>query len=150
MPALRSRAEARERLIKLFSDSLDRVIPADEATPLKGSTFRDFEDQADRFRQCLLPALLEERAALEPTAQVERGGHCPYCGSDAVWLERRATQKEIISPHGKLVLSRQRGRCRCCNRSFSPSRAGVGTAGGSAADAQGRRTIGKGGGDSAL
>jgi hypothetical protein len=146
MPALTTRAEARERLTKLFLDSLDRIIPPDEARPLKGSTFLDFEGQADQLRRALLPALLEERAALEPTAHVEAGGHCPHCGSDAVWLERAATRKEVISPHGPVLLSRQRARCRCCDRSFSPSGAGVGPAGRGAADADGGPTPGPRGG----
>jgi len=109
MPALKTRAEARQRLMKLFGDSLDRVIPADEAKPLRGATFRDFEDQADQLRQCLLPALLEERAALDPSAQVEHGGRCPYCGSDAVWLDPKPPRpKEILSPHGPALLGLQR------------------------------------------
>lgn len=150
MPALTSRAEARERLTKLFFASLDRIIPADEATALKGSTFLDFEDQADQLRQSLLPAVLEERVALEPTAQVDSGGHCPYCGSDAVWLEKTPIRKEVISPHGPVLLSRQRARCRCCDRSFSPSRAGLGAAGRGTADAQGGPASGARGGDPAF
>lgn len=143
MPALTSRAEARERLTKLFVASLDRLIPTDEAMPLKGSTLRDFEDQADEVRQSLLPAILEERVALEPSAQTESGGHCPFCGSSTVWLEKPAMQKEVISPHGPVVFSRQRARCRCCDRSFSPSGARLGPAGGNAPDAEGGRASGR-------
>jgi len=45
MPALTSRQEARERVRKLFEQSLDRMIPADENVPLRGQTFRDGQVQ---------------------------------------------------------------------------------------------------------
>jgi hypothetical protein len=150
MPALTTRKDARERLLKLFCESLDGMIPPEESTPLKGQTFRDFEEQVEAVRRAVLPAILEERAALEPTASVQNAGHCPYCGSDRLYLEKEPNKTEIISPHGPVVLIRQRARCRCCDRSFSPSRSGVGPAGGSTADASGGRTSGAGSGDSAL
>ena len=150
MPALTSRKEARERLRKLFEESLARIIPDEESTPLKGQTFRDFEDQVEAVRSTVLPAILEERAALEPTAIVGSAGHCPSCGSDRVYLEKESRKTEIISPHGPVVVTLQRARCRCCDRSFSPSGACVGPAGGSAADTSGGRTTGTGGGDPAV
>jgi transposase-like protein len=137
MPALTTRKDARERLFKLFEDSLNRIIPAEETMPLRGQTFRDFEDQVEAVRKTMLPAILEERAALEPTAAVDKAGHCPHCGSDRVYLEKTPTRAEVISPHGPVVLSHQRARCRCCDRSFSPSRASTGPAGRGAADAAG-------------
>ena len=150
MSALTTRKDARERLLKLFEDSLNRFIPAEETEALRGQTFRDFEDQVDAVRRTILPALLEERAALESTALVEDAGHCPHCGSDRVYLEKGSTQKEIISPHGRVVMDMQRGRCRCCDRSFSPSRTSTGVAGGSAADASGGGTTGTGGDGAAV
>ena len=137
MPALTTRKAARERLLKLFEESLARIIPPEEAKPLRGQTFRDFEDQVEAVGQALLPAILEERSALEPTATVEDGGHCPHCQSDRVYLEKESRKTEIISPHGPVIVVLQRARCRCCGRSFSPSRADVGPAGRGAADAPG-------------
>jgi hypothetical protein len=137
MPATTTRKEARERLLKLFTDSLDRFIPADESIALRGQTFRDFEDQVECVQQAVLPAMLEERAALEPGALVEGGGHCPFCNSDQVFLTKETRKTELISPHGPVLLTEQRARCRCCGRSFSPSAAGIGRDGGGAADAAG-------------
>ena len=70
MAALTTRKDARERLLKLFEDSLNRIIPPGDDVPLRGQTFRDFEDQVESVRKTILPAILEERAALEPTAAV--------------------------------------------------------------------------------
>ena len=56
MPAFSSRQEVREQLLHLFSSALDRAIPADESVPLKGETFRDFEDEAEKIRKAILPA----------------------------------------------------------------------------------------------
>jgi hypothetical protein len=150
MAALTTRQDARERLLKLFEESLDRIIPPEEITPLKGQTFRDFEDQVEAIRKAILPAILEERAALEPTARVEDPGHCPHCRSDRVYLEKGSRPAEVIGPHGPVLVELQRARCRCCGRSFSPSAAGVGPAGGGPADAAGRRADGTGGGHPAV
>jgi hypothetical protein len=97
------------------------MIPPDEATPLRGSTFRDWEDQAAAVRRAVLPTLLEERAALEENARVEGGGRCPHCGSDRVYLEKQETTPEVTSPDGPVVLAKQHCRCRACDGSFSPS-----------------------------
>lgn len=150
MSALRTRQEARERIRQAFEAALNRVIPPDEATPLAGSTFLDFEDQAELIRQALLPTFLEERAALDEQATVARAGHCPHCGSDRVYLEKEFTSPEILSPHGPIVLRKQHCRCRCCGGSFSPSRPRLDAAGGSAPDAPGRRAAGAGGGGAEL
>ena len=53
MAALRTRKEARERIIKAFMESLDKVLPADELVPLTGKTFRDFELQARTLARAL-------------------------------------------------------------------------------------------------
>ena len=150
MAALTTRKDARERLLKLFEDSLDRIIPPEELIPLKGQTFRDFEDQVEAVRKTILPAILEERAALEPTATVEDPGHCPHCRSDRVYLEKESSKAEVIGPHGPVIVELQRARCRCCGRSFSPSGTGIGPAGGGSPDAAGRGEVGTGGGHSAL
>jgi hypothetical protein len=125
MAARATREEARQRAVKAFMDSLDRMIPPDEAVPLRGRTFLDWENQADELRKAVVPTLLQERAALDDHAQVtaDGTGTCPRCGSDRVYLDHggRDFQKEVISPHGPVVLTRQQCRCRACGRSFSPS-----------------------------
>lgn len=146
MPALTSRKESRRRLLQLFAESLDRINPEDEAVPLRGQTFRDFEDQAEELRRTMLPAVLEERAGLESTALVEAGGVCPFCSSERVLLAKELEQREVTSPHGVVVLTHQRARCRSCGRSFSPAGANAGSAGGSQAHAARRRAGGAGDG----
>ena len=139
MAARTTRQEARSRAIKAFMDSLDRIIPPDDSVPLKGSIFRDWEDQVAQMRKAVLPTVLEERAALEDNALVADGGHCPRCGSDSVYLEKQTTQSEVLAPDGPVVVRKQHCRCRNCGGSFSPSGAGLGTAGGGEPDAQGGR-----------
>ena len=125
MAARTTRRDARERVIKSFMDSLDRIIPPDEAVPLRGKTFLDWERQADVMRKAVLPTLLQERAALDETAVLDGSGcgKCPRCGSDRIYLDHggEEAQKEVISPHGPVVLAKQQCRCRACGRSFSPS-----------------------------
>jgi hypothetical protein len=121
MPARTTRQEARARILAAFAAQLDRVIPADETIPLKGATFADFEDQVETLAQAALPVALEERSALAPSAQVERAGRCPHCGSAGVYLEEQATQPDVQSRHGRVVLWKQHARCRACGGSFSPS-----------------------------
>jgi len=121
MPARTTRQEARARIRAAFEAQLDRMIPEDEDVPLKGATFSDFEDQVETLARTTLPVAIEERAALSPHAEVETGGRCPYCGSDHVYLKQGATQSEVRSPHGPVVLFNQYARCRSCDRSFSPS-----------------------------
>jgi ribosomal protein S14 len=100
---------------------LDRMIPADEEVPLKGATFADFEDQVEQVARGVLPVVLEERAALEPNAEVTAAGRCPHCGSSRTYLEKQVTQPEVRSLHGPVALLRQHARCRACGGSFSPS-----------------------------
>jgi transposase-like protein len=92
---------------------------------LRGRTFLDWEKQADTMRKAVMPTLLQERAALDNAAQVDVAtvGKCPRCGSDRIYLDHggQELQKEVISPHGPLVISKQQCRCRACGRSFSPS-----------------------------
>lgn len=121
MPARTTRQEARARIRAAFEAQLDRMIPEDEEVPLKGATFADFEDQTEALARSALPVVLEERAALEPNAEVESPGRCPHCGSDRVYLEKQVTQPEVLSAHGPVVLHKQHARCRACDGSFSPS-----------------------------
>ena len=55
MPARTTRQQARERIQKMMNEALDRMIPPDDSAPLKGSTFRYWEDQAAQFRRAVLP-----------------------------------------------------------------------------------------------
>jgi len=121
MPARSTRQEARARILGAFVAQLDRIIPPDEAIPLKGATFAEFEEQVEGLARTTLPIALEERAALEANAEVETGGRCPLCGSQRVYLDQQVTQTEVRSPHGPVVLSKQHARCRSCGGSFSPS-----------------------------
>ena len=121
MPARRTRHEARQRIMQVFEAELERMIPPDESSPQKGRKFLDWENQVARMRQSLLPVVLEERAALERNALVEDGGHCPYCQSNSVYLEKPQNQQEVISPDGPVVITKQHCRCRTCGGSFSPS-----------------------------
>lgn len=121
MPARSTRQEARARILAAFTAQLDRVIPQDEGVSLKGATFADFEDQVETLAQAALPVALEERAALEATAEVASAGRCPHCGSHGVYLRKEASQAEVRSRYGPVVLYKQRARCRSCGGSFSPS-----------------------------
>ena len=93
MSARRTRQEARQRMLAEMMAALDRVIPAEESKPLRGGTFAAWEDQADEFGRTVMTALLEERAALEDSAEVEEGGRCPQCGSMRVYLKRQTFQE---------------------------------------------------------
>lgn len=127
MAALTDRQKARERLSQVFQSILDKMIPADEAVPLAGSKFVEWEDLGDEVDRTLVPVFLEERAALEASADADCGGRCPYCHSDRVYLIKQVGKVEVLTPHGPVVLHKQRCRCRACDRCFSPSRAGLGT-----------------------
>jgi len=135
MAARTTRQAARERILRTLEASLDQVIPADDSRPLKGSRFIDWEDQVEALARQLLPVVLEERAALEDGAQVALPGPCPFCGSPRVRLKAGDTQSEVHSPHGPVVVPRQHARCRACGKTFSPSGARLGPAGGGPADA---------------
>ena len=120
MPARTTRQEARQRAIEVFMCSLDRIIPSDESVPLKGSRFRDWEDQVADLRRALIPTILGERAALEDNARVEDPGHCPRCGSGSIYLGKQTTRPEVLTPDGPAVVQKQHCRCRTCGGSFSP------------------------------
>ena len=121
MPARRTRQEARERALECFKAELDRLIPADESVPLRGSTFREWEDQVARVRRTVMPVLLEERAGLDEAARADGAGRCPRCGSGRTYLEKQATRPEVLSPDGPVVVEKQHARCHACGGSFSPS-----------------------------
>ena len=141
--------EAREELDRYYFQLREKYVPS-EAPPAKDGEFAEWEQKVDEFQRELMPKLLEILACLSPRASLEEPGHCPHCGSgNTKWLEE-TKQRERQSKHGKVVLPRQVARCRSCGRSFSPSGAGLGPAGGNAADAPGGRTAGAGDGDSAF
>jgi len=121
MSALTTRQEARSRAMGAFAAALDRMLPGDESTPLKGATFADFEDQVEELIHSTMPVVLEERSALESNAVMASPGRCPHCGSDRVYAEKRVTQAELRSAHGLVVIRKQHARCRACDRTFSPS-----------------------------
>lgn len=124
MAARTTRQAARARIRAAVEKELDRIIPEDEALPLRGRTFLEWEDQADAFDRAVTTTLLEERAALEETARAESGrlGRCPHCGSERLYLQQdEPRNKAIRTPYGEVVLGQQSIRCRSCGRSFSPS-----------------------------
>ena len=131
MAALTDRHKARERLNQVFQSVLDKMIPKDEAMPLPGRKFVDWEDLGDEMERTIVPVFLEERAALEASAHLNRGGHCPRCGSGRIYMIKQTDEEdqvEVLTPHGPVVLRKQRCRCRACDRSFSPSGARLGFA----------------------
>jgi hypothetical protein len=124
----------------IYATLRDRLIPPDEAIGLGPDKFIAWEDQADQIERELCGAFLEERAALAESARVDDLRYCPHCNSPRVYLIKRddpAGQVELLTPHGPIVLHKQHCRCRSCGRSFSPSDARVGPAGGSSSLAQG-------------
>lgn len=138
MASLTDRQKARERLSHAFESILDKMVPADEGVPLPGGRqFVEWEDLADEVDRTLVPMFLEERAALDAAAQVDSGGRCPFCHSDRVYLSKAARPVEVQTPHGVVVLTKQSCRCRQCDRSFSPSGAGLGSADGGQSVSQG-------------
>ena len=151
MAALTDRQQARERLRGILEELLDRFIPAQESKPLRGRTFREWQEQADTFDRQMTAAFLEERAALDSAALAQSGGRCPHCGSDRVYLVKGTHATELQTKHGRVVLAQQQCRCRACDRTFSPSGPRVGPADrGAAVVAQGGRAGGDRGGDGLL
>ena len=150
MAARTTRQAARERVQAAFRAALDRMIPADEAVPLKGALFVDFEDQVEALVQAVAPTVLEERAALTHAAAVDTAGRCPHCGSERVYLGKQVTQPERHSRHGPVVVPQQQARCRACGDSFSPSGAGLGVAERGSVDAAGGGAGGARDGDASV
>lgn len=138
MAALASRQAARERLLRHLQAEVDRQIPADASIPLKGSTFLDFENQAEQASNDFYAALLEERVALSGRAASRpEMGRCPHCSSPRVRQIAEPKKLEVRTPRGVVVMQEQTFRCRDCSRSFSPSASGLGDAGGSRLESQG-------------
>ncbi len=137
MAARTTRQEARERILRTMTAALDRIIPPEGQGPLKGATFLDWENQTEEFKRAVVPTILEERAALDEQALVACGGHCPFCSSDSVYLEKQTTSPETTSPDGPVLIPKQHCRCRNCGGSFSPSGPCLGSVRGSETHAQG-------------
>ena len=51
MASLTTRKAARDRIRQVFEAALDRVIPAGESIPLKGTAFLDFEEQVEGLKK---------------------------------------------------------------------------------------------------
>jgi hypothetical protein len=145
MASLTDRQKARERLTAAFQAELDRLIPVDQNKPLRGGRFIEWEDQADELEHTLCTTFLEERAALEASAHADCGGRCPHCSSESVYLIKQSRKVEVLTPHGAVVLYQQSCRCRSCDRTFSPSAAGLGPGWGGLSLAQGGDAGGAGG-----
>jgi len=138
MSALTSRQAARERLLRHLQAEVDRQIPADESIPLKGYTFLDFENLAERASNDFYTVLLEERLALSGAAECRpEAGRCPYGFSPRVRQIREAEPGEIRTPRGAVVLNEQTFGCRDCSRSFSPSASRFRHTGGGGFESQG-------------
>ena len=150
MPARTSRKEARQRLESLFKRELDRLIPEDEAVPLKGKTFFEWEQSVTQLTRTVGQIGLEERAKLDTSAEVEDAEMCPYCQGQRVYLKKGANKSEIHSPHGPVEMDFQSARCRACNGTFSPSEGRLESARRGAADQRRRRTARARSGDGKL
>src|SRR5258708_33459030 len=100
MAARTNRQKARERLSQVFQSILDKMIPADEAVPLAGSKFVEWEDLGDEGDRTLVPVFLEERAALEARAQADGPGRWPPCPSGRVCLIKHVGEVEVVTPDG--------------------------------------------------
>lgn len=142
MPARTTRQEARERLWKMAQSAVDRLIPADEGSPLRGEVFADFENQTYAVGNDLLTAMMEERARLHRSAEATTAGRCPFCESDRTYLEAGHVPRERQSPSGPVLLEEQSARCRACNGSFSPSGQRLGLAQRSCANTESSATRG--------
>ena len=147
MSAVQTRAEVRKELKQAFEVALEQVVPEDEAQPLRGQTFLDFEEQVWEAGRKVLAQMVERRAALDRAAWVEQGGRCPHCGSERVYLELGHRVKQFLSPCGPITVRLQDCRCRKCGGSFSPSGARLGAAERSAADTARAATSDAGRGD---
>jgi hypothetical protein len=139
MPALTTRQEARLRLYEVANKLIDQLIPADDAVPLAGQTFLDFEKSAEAINK-LKCAAVEERVKLSACAKVEGAGVCPFCESAKTRLRNEERHGEALSPSGAIQYHKQAARCDACDRTFSPSAQRFRAAGRGPADAAGVRT----------
>jgi hypothetical protein len=108
VPARTTRKEARDRLLETTLDALDRIIPADESKPLRGTAFGSWEGQTDAFKRAVIPTILEERAGLEANARVGQAGpQTPAASAMAEYMEawpwdgRVARVVEAVSAHAR-------------------------------------------------
>jgi hypothetical protein len=122
-----TRQEARSKFDDLCRQVRDKYLPEDLGKGVAEGKFWEWEDQADALDRELTGAFLEILGQLSGGAKLEDPGSCPFCQSVHVrWLDP-AGQRERRSKHGAVVLPRQVAQCRSCDRSFSPSGAGVGS-----------------------
>ena len=132
-----TRQEARARFDELCRRVRDKYLPEDASKPVAEGSFWQWEDQADALDREFTGGFLEILGRLSGQAKFDEPGPCPFCGSKRVrWLDT-AGQRERRSKHGEVVLPRQVAQCRSCDRSFSPSGAGLGSGCESRPDAPG-------------
>lgn len=121
-----TRQEARSKLDALYRRVRDKYLPEAAGQPAAEEKFWQWEDQADALDREFTGGFLEILGQLSGQAKLEHPGCCPFCGGQKVrWLDAGG-QRERLSKHGEVVLPRQVAQCRSCDRSFSPSGAGVG------------------------
>ena len=122
-----TRQEARVKFDELCQRVRDKFLPEDTAKAVAEGKFWEWEDQADALDRELTGGFLEILGRLSGQAKLQQPGPCPFCGSKRVrWLDFEG-QRERRSKHGEVVLPRQVAQCRSCDRSFSPSGAGLGS-----------------------
>lgn len=73
---------------------LTRMIPLDEAIPLKSSTFAGFKDR------------VKGEAVLETSAEMTAVGQCLHCITNGPFLKRQTTPQERQSRHGSGIAPR--------------------------------------------
>lgn len=137
MSTVTSRQAARERILRQIQAEVDRLLPADESVPLQGRTFLDFENVAERVSNDLYVTIVEERVMLTGLDRLPARRDCPHCSSPRLRKVGEVRKKEIRTPRGVATVEEPTLRCRDCGRTFSPSAAGVGDAGGGGSVAQG-------------
>src|ERR1035437_6291771 len=122
-----TRPGERAEVGELFHPGGGKVLPEDTAKAVAEGKFWEWEDQADALDRELTGGFLEILGQLSGQAKLEDPGACPFCGSKRVRWRDVEGQRERRSKHGEVVLPRQVAQCRSCDRSFSPSGAGLGT-----------------------
>ena len=122
-----TRQEARQQVREMVERMLDKHIPEDPNKPVKDGLFWEWEDMADEFDREVTGTFVEVLACLSGQASAKQPGPCPFCGSKRVRWLGSSGQRERRSKHGEVVLPRQVAQCRSCDRSFSPSGAGLGS-----------------------
>ena len=146
MPARTTREEARERVIKAFMSSLDKVIPADEAEPLRGVDVPGVGGAGVGVEACGDPDAAGGACGAGGERAGGGGGPLPALRVGGRVPGEAGDEPGGARPRRAGVAAQAARRCRDCGGSFSPSGAGLGAAVGGAADAAGGGAVGAGGG----